>query len=47
MSGRRLPTRIVVGNLEGAVQREQGGKEKEWTDTSVQSDILSFGIVGD
>ena len=29
MSGERLPKRIMFGNLEGAVQRGQGGKEKE------------------
>ena len=38
MSGGRLPKRIVSGNLEGAVRRGRGGKEKEWTDC-VQSDI--------
>ena len=46
MSGGRLPKRIVFGNLEGAVRRERGGKEKEWTDC-VQSDIRTFGIAGD
>ena len=30
--------RTMLGNLEGAVRRERGGKEKEWTDY-VQSDI--------
>ena len=29
MSGGRLPKRIVFGNLEGAVRRGRGGKEKE------------------
>ena len=29
MSGGRLPKRIVFGNIEGAVRRVQGGKEKE------------------
>ena len=29
MSGGRLPKRIVFGNLEGAVRRGGGGKEKE------------------
>ena len=43
---RRLPKRIVFGNLEGAVRRGRGGKEKEWTDC-VQSDIRAFGIAGD
>ena len=32
MSGGRLPKRIVFGNLEGAVRRGRGGKEKEWTE---------------
>ena len=31
MSGERLPKRIIFGNLEGAVRRGRGGKEKEWT----------------
>ena len=44
MSGRRLPKRIVFRNLDGAVRRGRGGKEKEWTDC-VQSDIRAFGIV--
>ena len=35
--------RIVFGNLEGAVRRGRGGKEKEWTDC-FQSDIRAFGI---
>ena len=39
MSGGRLPKRIVFGNLEGAVRRRWGGKEKEWTDC-IQSDII-------
>ena len=46
MSGRRLPKQIMFGNLEGAVRRGRGGKEKEWTDC-VQSDIRAFGITGD
>ena len=33
----------MFGNLEGAVRRGRGGKEKEWTDC-VQSDIRAFGI---
>ena len=45
MSGGRLPKRIVFGNLEGAVRRGWGGKEKEWTDC-VESDIQAFGIEG-
>ena len=46
MSDGRLPKRIVFGNLEGAVRRGPGGKEKEWTDC-VKSDIRAFGITGD
>ena len=46
MGGGRLPKRIMFGNLEGAVRRERGEKEKEWTDC-VQSDIRVFGITGD
>ena len=46
MSSGRLPKRIVFGNLEGAVRRGQGRKDKEWTDC-VQSDIRVFGITGD
>ena len=46
MSGGRLPRRIMFGNLEGAVRRGRGGKEKEWTDC-VQSDIRASGIAGD
>ena len=41
MSGGRLPKRIVFGNLESAVRRGRGGKEKEWTDC-VHSDIRAF-----
>ena len=44
-TGGRLPKRIVFENLEGAVRRGQGGKEKEWTDC-IQSDIRAFGIAG-
>ena len=46
MSGGRLPKRIVFENLESAVRRGRGGKEKEWTDC-VQSDIRAFGTAGD
>ena len=46
MSGGRLPKRIVFGNLECAVRRGRGGKEKEWPDC-VHSDIRTFGIAGD
>ena len=38
MSGGRLPKRIMLGNLEGAIRRGRGRKEKEWTNC-VQSDI--------
>ena len=46
MSGGWLPKRVMIGNLEGAVRRGRGGKEKEWTDC-VQSDIRAFGITRD
>ena len=46
MSGGRLPKRIMFRNLEGAVRRGRGGKEKQWTDC-VQSYIRAFGITGD
>ena len=46
LSGGRLPKRIMFGNLEGAVRRGRGGKEKEWTDC-VQSDIRAFDITED
>ena len=46
MSSGRLPKRIMFGNLEGAVRRGRGVKEKEWTDC-VQSDIRAFGITGE
>ena len=46
MSGGWLPKRVVFGNLEGAVRRGRGGREKEWTDC-LQSDIRAFGISGD
>ena len=46
MRGRRLPSRIVFGNIEGAVRRGRGGKGNEWTDC-VQSDIRAFGIIRD
>ena len=36
----------MLGNLEGAVRRGRGGKEKEQTDCA-QSDIRAFGIAGD
>ena len=46
MSGGRLPKRIMFGNLEGAVRRGRGGKEKEWTDC-VLIGIRAFDITGD
>ena len=46
MRSRRLPKRIMFENLEGAVRRGRGGKEKEWVDC-VQSGIRRFGIMGD
>ena len=42
----RLAKRIVFGNLEGAVRRGRGRKEKEWTNCA-QSNIRAFGIAGD
>ena len=42
----QIAKRIVFGKLEGAVRRERGGEEREWTDC-VQSDIRAFRIVGD
>ena len=46
MSGGRLPKRIVFRNLEGAVRRGRGRKEKKLTDC-VQSGIRAFGITRD
>ena len=46
MSGGRLPKQIMFGNLEGAVRREGGGKEKDWAN-SLRSDVRVFGIAGD
>ena len=46
MSGGQLLKRIVFGNLEGAVRRGRGGKEKESTDC-VQSDTRAFSRAGD
>ena len=43
---RRAAAEANRGNLEGAVRRGRGGKEKEWTDC-VQSDIRAFGIARD
>ena len=41
-----MPTPTIFGNLEGAVRRGRGGKEKELTDC-VQGDVRAFGIAGD
>ena len=41
-----MSERIASGNLEGAMRRGRGGKEKKWTER-VQSDIRAFGITGD
>ena len=46
MSGGRLPKKIMFGNIEGAVRRGRGGKEKEWADC-VRSDVRVFRIAGD
>ena len=46
MSGGRLPKQIMFGNLEGAVRRGRGGKEKDWAN-SLRSDVRVFGIAGD
>ena len=46
MGGGGIPKRIVFGNLEGAVRRGRGGKEKGWTNCA-QSDIRAFGIAWD
>ena len=35
MSGKRLPKRIVFGNLERAMRRGRDGKEKEWIDRPI------------
>ena len=45
MSSGRLPKRIVFGNLESAVRRRRGGKEKKRTDCA-QSDIRAFVMAG-
>ena len=46
MSGGRLPNQLMFGNLEGAVRRGQGGKEKEWIHR-LESAMRAFGIAGD
>ena len=46
MCGGWLPKRIVFGNLEGAVRRGRGGKEKSGP-ICVQSDIRAFVIARD
>ena len=44
MSGGRLPNWIMLENLEGAVRRGRGAKEKGWTDCVKSSNIRAFGI---
>ena len=46
MSGGRLPKRVKIGNLKGAVRRGRDGKEKEWANC-IQSDIPALGITRD
>ena len=46
MGDHRLPKRVMSGELENAVRREPGGKEKEWTDC-VADDLRLFGNTGD
>ena len=46
MSGGRLPKRTMLRNVEVAVHRGRGGKEKDWTDC-LQSDIRSFDAARD
>ena len=45
VSNSELYIYTMFGKLEGAVRRERGGNEKEWTDC-IQSDIRAFGIKG-
>ena len=46
MGDKRLPKRVMSGELENAGKRGQGGKEKKWTDC-VADDLRLFGITGD
>ena len=46
ISDERLSKRIMLGNLEGAVRRGRGGKEKEWAEY-IPSAVRAFGIAGD
>ena len=46
MDVRRLPRRIILGKLDGARKRGQGGKEMKWADC-VEKDVRAFGISGD
>ena len=46
MSAGRLPRQTLFGNVESAVRRGRGVKEKEWTGC-VHSDIRLFGMTGD
>ena len=45
LSGHAIAYRWRSRNLESAVRRGRGGKEKEWTDC-IQSDIRAFDIAG-
>ena len=45
MGGRRLPKRVMSGELENAGKRGPGGKEKEWT-YCVSEYLWLFGITG-
>ena len=46
MGDRRLPKRVMSGELENAGKRRPGGKEKQWTDC-VAENLRLFGITGD
>ena len=46
MGDHRLPKRVMSGELENAVKRGPGEKEKEWTDC-VADDLRLFDITGD
>ena len=46
MDVRRLPRQIILGTLDGARKRGQGGKDKEWVDC-VERGVRAFGILAD
>ena len=46
MSNRRLPKRIIFGNIENSVGRERGRREKGWIDC-IQGDVRAFCIAGE